>query len=40
MMQNVKSHIEPLRHQMVERYILPLREGGSLPLLGEADDGF
>lgn len=24
----------------MSRYILPLREGGSLPLLGEAEDGF
>lgn len=29
-----------LRHQKLTRYITPLREGGSLPLLGEADDGF
>lgn len=29
-----------LRHQSLNRYILPLREGGSLPVLGEADDGF
>lgn len=29
-----------LRHQILTRYILPLREGGSLPALGEADDGF
>ncbi|MDE6417884.1 MAG: aminotransferase class I and II [Duncaniella sp.] len=29
-----------LRHQRMERYILPMREGGSLPLLGEGDDGF
>lgn len=29
-----------LRHQSVTRYILPLREGGSLPALAEADDGF
>lgn len=34
------SNIEPLRHQNVTRYILPLREGGSLPALAEADDGF
>lgn len=39
MMTNIRE-IEPLRHQHLERYILPLREGGSLPLLGEADDGF
>ncbi|MDE6556476.1 MAG: aminotransferase class I and II [Duncaniella sp.] len=35
-----QKHIEPLRHQHLERYILPLREGGSLPLLGQADDDF
>lgn len=29
-----------LRRQEVERYITPLREGGSLPALAEADDGF
>lgn len=29
-----------LRHQQLTRYIAPLREGGSLPGLGEADDGF
>lgn len=29
-----------LRHQKVTRYITPLREGGSLPALAEADDGF
>lgn len=29
-----------LRHQQLTRYILPLREGGSLPALAEADDGF
>lgn len=29
-----------LREQELIRYILPLREGGSLPALGEADDGF
>lgn len=29
-----------LRHQELTRYILPLREGGSLPALAEADDGF
>lgn len=29
-----------LRRQSVTRYILPLREGGSLPALAEADDGF
>lgn len=29
-----------LRQQKVTRYIAPLREGGSLPALAEADDGF
>ncbi len=29
-----------LRHQKLTRLIAPLREGGSLPLLAEADDGF
>lgn len=28
------------RTQNLKRYILPLREGGSLPALAEADDGF
>lgn len=29
-----------LRRANVTRYITPLREGGSLPALAEADDGF
>ena len=29
-----------VRKQDLSRYILPLREGGSLPALAEADDGF
>ncbi len=29
-----------LRTVEVTRYIVPLREGGSLPALAEADDGF
>ena len=29
-----------LRTVNVNRYIMPLREGGSLPALAEADDGF
>lgn len=29
-----------LRHVQVTRYITPLREGGSLPAIAEADDGF
>lgn len=32
--------MEPLRHQRLTRYITPLREGGSLPALAEADDDF
>ncbi len=32
--------IEPLRRVALTRYIEPLREGGSLPALAEADDGF
>lgn len=32
--------IAELRNVNVMRYILPLREGGSLPALAEADDGF
>lgn len=32
--------IMEVRKQKLTRYILPLREGGSLPGLGEADDGF
>lgn len=29
-----------LRHVHVTRYVTPLREGGSLPAIAEADDGF
>ncbi|MGY6741166.1 MAG: HipA family kinase [Cecembia sp.] len=29
-----------LRHVNVMRYVMPLREGGSLPALADADDGF
>lgn len=29
-----------VRTQDLTRYIVPMREGGSLPVLGEADDGF
>lgn len=29
-----------VRTQELTRYIIPMREGGSLPVLGEADDGF
>lgn len=34
------NDIPEIRRQKVTRYILPLREGGSLPALAEADDGF
>jgi hypothetical protein len=30
----------PLRQVQVTRYITPLREGGSMPAIAEADDGF
>ncbi len=29
-----------LRHENLDRYMMPLREGGSLPALAEASDGF
>lgn len=32
--------MDKLRQQTLTRYIEPLREGGSLPALAEADDGF
>lgn len=32
--------IMEIRHEQVTRYISPLREGGSLPALAEASDGF
>ncbi|EON78025.1 hypothetical protein ADIS_1564 [Lunatimonas lonarensis] len=32
--------LHPLRTVQVMRYIMPLREGGSLPALADADDGF
>lgn len=34
------SKIPEIRRQQLTRYISPLREGGSLPALAEADDGF
>lgn len=37
---NTKPTFEGLRHQQLTRYITPLREGGSLPALADADDGF
>lgn len=36
----MKHEIMTIRRQSVTRYIAPLREGGSLPALAEADDGF
>ena len=33
-----ETAVEPLRHVIATRYVLPLREGGSLPGLVEADD--
>ncbi len=35
-----KSKTLALREVNVVRYVMPLREGGSLPALAEADDGF
>lgn len=32
--------ISPVRRVKVTRYVTPLREGGSLPAIAEADDGF
>src|SRR3954468_6929632 len=32
--------MNPIRTVTVTRYMQPLREGGSLPALAEADDGF
>ena len=37
---NTIKPFESLRRQKVTRYITPLREGGSLPALADADDGF
>lgn len=34
------NHQNSLRLVNVTRYVMPLREGGSLPALAEADDGF
>ncbi|MFT4202811.1 MAG: aminotransferase class I and II [Chitinophagaceae bacterium] len=34
------SILPPIRNVTVTRYITPLREGGSLPAVAEADDGF
>lgn len=34
------NQVAVLRHVNVIRYVTPLREGGSLPAIAEADDGF
>ena len=34
------NHIPQIRKVCVSRYVTPLREGGSLPAIAEADDGF
>src|SRR3954465_6168231 len=34
------NQVAELRHVNVTRYVTPLREGGSLPAITEADDGF
>ena len=40
-MTNLMNKIQPeLRTVNVTRYVTPLREGGSLPAIAEADDGF
>ena len=36
----MNDHEQQLRTVGVTRYITPLREGGSLPAIAEADDGF
>src|SRR6202012_5679064 len=36
----MQYHLTPLRNVQVIRYVTPLREGGSLPAIAEADDGF
>ncbi|HYK75668.1 MAG TPA: HipA family kinase [Daejeonella sp.] len=38
-MQDIKTLL-PLRTVQVMRYVTPLREGGSMPAIAEADDGF
>src|SRR5882757_6516823 len=38
--QTVPSRQPEIRKVQVTRYITPLREGGSLPAIAEADDGF
>lgn len=39
-MSGINNHQYSLRTVQVTRYVTPLREGGSLPALTEADDGF
>src|SRR6266699_183792 len=34
------GHLSEIRTVQVTRYVTPLREGGSLPAIVEADDGF
>ncbi|HMI04036.1 MAG TPA: HipA family kinase [Pedobacter sp.] len=36
----MKNSVPPLRTVSVIRYVTPLREGGSMPAIAEADDGF
>ncbi len=36
----MSKHARELRSVQVTRYVTPLREGGSLPAIAEADDGF
>lgn len=36
----MSNNIPPIRTVNVTRYVTPLREGGSLPAIAEADDGF
>ncbi len=40
MMQEKVTHLPAIRTVQVTRYVTPLREGGSLPAIAEADDGF
>jgi hypothetical protein len=39
-MQKMNEHKPEIRTVQVMRYVTPLREGGSLPAIAEADDGF
>src|SRR5258706_1497215 len=36
----MKESVPEIRMVQVTRYVTPLREGGSLPAIAEADDGF